>query len=70
MHVVFESLVPISKAPELIQIAEKTLRNWRSNGLYPEIFVKLGGKLFIDTAELAEIINTQKKRNKRISRGL
>lgn len=56
-----ENLIHISDAPGKIQIAEKTLRNWRCQGLYPQIFVKLGGKVFVDMGEIEKIIQVQKK---------
>ena len=55
-----ENLVPISDAPGKVHIAEKTLRNWRCQGLYPQIFVKLGGKVFVDISEIEKIIQGQK----------
>lgn len=55
-----ENLVHISDAPGKIHIAEKTLRNWRCQGLYPQIFVKLGGKVFVDIGEIEKIIQVQK----------
>ena len=48
----------------LWQIAEKTLRNWRYNGKYPQIFIKLGGKVFVDLGELAKIITEQQEQAK------
>ncbi len=59
---ILENIIPIAKAPERISIAEKTLRNWRSQGLYPQIFVKLGGKVFIDLGEFAKIVIAQKEK--------
>jgi hypothetical protein len=56
----FENLIPISSAPEKVHIAEKTLRNWRCQGIYPQIFVKLGGKVFVDISEFEKIIQRQK----------
>lgn len=51
-----KDLIPIARAPEKIPIAEKTLRNWRCQGIYPQIFVKLGGKVFIDLGEFKRFI--------------
>ena len=59
----FKNLVPISKAPEIILVAEKTLRNWRSQGRYQQIFIKLGGKVFVDLQEVMQIIEDQKEKN-------
>ena len=61
MKTVFDDLIPIGKAPEKIPIAVKTLRNWRSQGLYPQIFVKIGGKVFVDLGEFEMIIQKEKK---------
>jgi hypothetical protein len=59
---VLERLLPISEAADKIHIAEKTLRNWRTKGIYPQIFIKLGGKLFIDLEELSGIIIRQREK--------
>ena len=50
-----------------IWVAEKTLRNWRYKGVYPQIFVKLGGKVFVDLEELAKIVAVQQKKAKRLA---
>ena len=63
----FENIIPIAQVPTKIPIAEKTLRNWRYKGMYPQIFVKLGGKVFVDLDELAKIKNAQQKKAKRIA---
>ena len=57
---IMDHIVHISEAPQKIKIAEKTLRNWRSQGVYPQLFIKIGGKLFIDLNEFEAIIQTQK----------
>ncbi len=59
---ILDRLLPISKAADKIHIAEKTLRNWRTKGIYPQIFIKLGGKLFIDLEELSAIIIRQREK--------
>jgi hypothetical protein len=61
----FENIIPITQVPTKIPIAEKTLRNWRYNGTYPQIFIKIGGKVFVDMGELAKIITAQQKRAKK-----
>lgn len=58
---ILENIIPIAEAPGKISIAEKTLRNWRSQGLYPQLFIKLGGKVFVDLSELAKIVTLQKE---------
>jgi hypothetical protein len=58
----FENLCPISKAPKKTQFAEKTLRNWRCQGRFPNLFVKIGGKVFVDLLEFENIIRDQKKK--------
>lgn len=55
----FSKLVHIAEAPEIIGVAEKTLRNWRAQGKYPQIFVKLGGRVFVNLEEIAMIIERQ-----------
>lgn len=57
---VLRNLVPIAEAPGHFPVAEKTLRNWRFQGLYPGLFVKLGGKVFVDLSELVRIVSVQK----------
>ena len=64
------NVVPINEVSEHIALSEKTLRNWRCQGRYPEIFIKLGGKVFVDLKELAEIIESQQARTKTQSRRL
>lgn len=63
----FENIIPIADVPDVIPIAEKTLRNWRYNGRYPQIFIKIGGKVFVDLKELAEIITAQQKKAKKLA---
>jgi len=63
----FENIIPIAQVPTKIPIAEKTLRNWRYKGMYPQIFVKLGGKVFVDLDELAKIKTAQQEKAKRIA---
>jgi len=58
---ILKNLVPISEAPNRVSIAEKTLRNWRAKGMYPCLFIKLGGKVFVDLGEFEKIIEFQKK---------
>lgn len=63
----FENIIPIADVSKKIPIAEKTLRNWRYQGIYPQIFLKLGGKVFVDLEELAKIITEQQKKAKRMA---
>jgi len=58
----FENLVTIPEASEKTLIAEKTLRNWRCQGRYPQLFVKIGGKVFIDLGEFKNIVQEQKRK--------
>ena len=58
---ILKNLVPISEAPTKIPIAEKTLRNWRSRGMYPRMFIKMGGKVFVDLSEIARLVEMQKE---------
>ena len=56
----FNNIVPIKKVGDYIPFAPKTLRNWRSCGKYPQIFVKIGGRVFVDLKELQDLIEAQK----------
>lgn len=67
---ILKNIVPIGEVPKRIPIAEKTLRNWRSSGLYPELFIKLGGKVFVDLGEFTRIINAQKTKAEKEARRL
>lgn len=67
---ILESLVPIKKAPEVLSISEKTLRNWKSQGRYPQIFNKLGGKVFINIDEVIKIIERQTETAKQTAKRL
>ena len=60
----FENIIPIAEVPNKIPIAEKTLRNWRYKGMYRQIFVKIGGKVFVDLGELEKIITEQQDKAK------
>ena len=62
----FENIIPIAQVPAKIRIAEKTLRNWRYKGLYPQIFVKLGGKVFVDLDELQKIKESQQEKARKL----
>ena len=62
-----KSIITLSDVPKQIPIAEKTIRNWRYNGKYPQIFIKLGGKVFVDLKELAAIITKQQEKAKRLA---
>jgi hypothetical protein len=61
----FENMIPLTQVPTKIPIAVKTLRNWRSKGTHAQIFVKLGGKVFVDLDELAKIITRQQEKAKK-----
>jgi hypothetical protein len=49
------NLVRISKASNL-PLTRSTLRKWKSVGKYPQMFIKLGGAVFIDLDALEEVI--------------
>jgi hypothetical protein len=63
----FKNLIPLKDAPKVIPYAEKTLRNWRYQGIYPQIFMKLGGKVFVDLDALSNIITEQQKKAKKLA---
>ena len=64
----FEQLVTIKEASNHIPYAEKTLRNWRSQGNYPQLFVKFGGKVFVDLKEAERILHADKQKSQRMAR--
>jgi hypothetical protein len=57
-------LVHINNAPEHFpfEVSVKTLRNWRARGQYPELFVKFGGKVYVDTREIEGCIQAEKRK--------
>jgi len=59
---IFDSIVPIAEVPKYISFSVKTLRNWRAGGIYPHIFVKLGGKVFVNMREFAQIAVKQNEK--------
>jgi hypothetical protein len=60
-NVNFDNLIPLKEASSRIPFAEKTLRNWRSQRKYPQIFTKIGGKVFVDVSEFEAIIRQEKE---------
>jgi len=56
------NMVSISEAPNKIPFAEKTLRNWRFQGKYSQIFVKFGGKVFVNLDEVEKILDLKKEK--------
>ncbi len=51
------NLVRISKAEEAgLPLKPSTLYKWFHTRKHPEIFVKLGGAVFVDTIKLGELI--------------
>lgn len=58
---IYEDLVLLKDAPRDLglPISVKTLRNWRSQRLYPCLFVKVGGSVFLRKSELERIIQEQ-----------
>jgi hypothetical protein len=67
-----KNLLKIPEATKLInnKIAEKTLRNWRDKRMYPGLFVKIGGKVFVDVTEFTQIIEVQKEQESKQARRL
>lgn len=57
---IFKNLIHIADAPKHVQFSVKTLRNWRAGGKYPEIFVKISGKVFIDIVKFEQIMIREK----------
>jgi hypothetical protein len=47
-------------------LSQSTLRNWRSRGEHPELFIKIGGKVFIygrewDRLKMKAVRDSRKK---------
>ena len=59
-RVLFKNMVPINEIAAHVPYTPKTVRNWRAKGLYPWIFIKFGGRVFIDLNEIQKIIDEQK----------
>jgi len=57
----FEYLITVKEAAKKYPFAEKTFRNWRSCGINLQIFVKVSGRLLIDTREMDSIVYTDKQ---------
>ena len=57
----YKDLVLLKDAPRELELplSVKTLRNWRTQRLYPGLFVKLGGSVFVRKSELNRIIQEQ-----------
>ncbi|MCD6475550.1 MAG: hypothetical protein J7K85_04700 [Anaerolineaceae bacterium] len=49
------NLIRVSKAKDL-PLTKSTLYKWKHLKKYPEIFVKIGGALFVDTEALQKVI--------------
>lgn len=60
----FEHLVTIKKAANIYPFAEKTFRNWRSCGKHLQIFVKVGGRVLIDTREMDSLAIQDKEQTR------
>jgi hypothetical protein len=57
----FDNLIPLKEASSRIPFAVKTLRNWRTQRKYAKIFIKIGGKVFVDISEFEAIIRREKE---------
>ena len=49
-----------TKADSGISFAAATLYKWMHLGKHPELFVKIGGALFLDRSKLAELIENSR----------
>jgi len=45
-----------------IEISQSTLRQWASKLVYPELFVKFGGKVYVDLAAVPTILKQEQKK--------
>ena len=59
----FENMVTLKDASKMIKLSERTLRNWRSQGKYPEIFVKFGGRVYVDMTMVKAMIEKDRTAN-------
>ena len=46
-----------------IKITLSTLRDWRRKGKYPRIFIKIGGRIFVDIDQFNEYISNSQQEN-------
>lgn len=53
-----ERLIPIK---QIGLFHPQTLYNWRSAGKHSELFVKIGGRVFVDMKKLMEIIDKKQE---------
>lgn len=60
------NLIRLSKA-DALPLCKSTLYKWKHLGKFPQLFVKLGGALFIDLNVLDEIIEAGRLRARRNS---
>lgn len=58
----YKHLVTIREAAEILPFSEKTFRNWRAEGKYGRIFVRVFGKVMVDLSEVDLIIEVEKKK--------
>jgi hypothetical protein len=57
------NLIRLAKA-EGLPLQKSTLYKWKHLGKYPQIFVKLGGALFVDLVALEKLIEAGRLREK------
>jgi len=60
------NLIRLAKA-DLLPLCKSTLYKWKHLGKFPQLFVKLGGALFVDLNVLDEIIEAGRLRARRDS---
>ena len=58
-------LVKLTEAPKHfpLDVTVKTLRNWRARGLYLELFLKIGGTIYVDLDEADKIVEKERAKN-------
>ncbi len=56
-----KNFISIKEAIEVVPITRITLMEWISQRKYPQIFLKLGGNIFIDKSELTRIYMKRSK---------
>ena len=64
-----ENLVRLSKADDLL-IKKSTLYKWSAKKTNSEIFIKLGGTVFVDLDRLEELIERGRKSHNQVVGGV
>jgi hypothetical protein len=62
------NLIRVSKAKEHdLPVKSSTLYKWKHKKKYPEIFIKVGGFLFVDLDALEQLFESGRQKNERLT---